>query len=144
MKEQWIYEQFSKIDVGDIRLQQRAVDIAIGCAERPEESLAGRFDEWADLKATYRFFSNPKITHQALQQPHYAQVLEKARWSQEPVLFIQDGSELLFNSHPWTHGLGPTADSDGNGLMFHSCLVAKYYDKELGKNNCYIFMKFAA
>jgi hypothetical protein len=129
MKEQWLYEQFSKIDVGDIRLQRRAVDIAIGCAEYPEKSLAGRFDEWADLKATYRFFSNPKITHQALQQPHYAQVLEKARWSEELVLFIQDGSELLFNSHPWTHGLGPTADSNGNGLMFHSCLVAKYYDE---------------
>ena len=128
MKEQWIYEQFSTIDVGDPRLQKRAVDVAIGCAERPEESLAERFDEWADLQEAYRFFSNAKITHQALQQPHYDQVLEKARWSEKLVLFIQDGSELLFNSHPWTHGLGPTADSNGNGLMFHSCLVAEYHE----------------
>ena len=128
MKEQWIYEQFSTISVGDARLQKRAVDIAIGCAEHPEESLAGRFDKWADLQGAYRFFSNSKITHQALQEPHYNQVLEKARCSEDLVLFIQDGSELLFNSHSWTHGLGPTADSNGNGLMFHSCLVAKYYD----------------
>ena len=127
MKEQWMYDQFSKIDVGDPRLQKRAVDIAIGCAEEPEESLAGRFGDWADLKATYRFFSNPKITHQALQQPHWDRVLEKAHFSEETVLFIQDGSELLFNSHRWTHGLGPTSDSKGNGLMFHSCLVAKYH-----------------
>jgi len=63
MKEQWIYEQFSTIDVGDAHLEKRAVDVAIGCAERPEESLAGRFDEWADLHRAYRFFSNPKITH---------------------------------------------------------------------------------
>lgn len=130
MKEQWIYDQFSRIDVSDTRLQKRAVDIAIGCAEHPEESLAGRFDDWADLKATYRFFSHPNITHQVLQQPHYHQVLEKAHFSEELVLFIQDGSELLFNSHPWTHGLGPTADSNGNGLMFHSCLVAKYHESE--------------
>jgi hypothetical protein len=130
MKEQWLYDQFAKIDVGDSRLQKRAVDIAIGCAEDPEESLAGRFEDWADLKATYRFFSNPKITHQALQQPHWHRVLEKARWSEELILFIQDGSELLFNSHPWTHGLGPTSDSNGNGLMFHSCLVAKYHESE--------------
>lgn len=129
MKEKWIHEQFSTINVGDPRLQKRAVDVAIGCAQRPEESLAGRFDKWADLQGTYRFFSNPKITHQALQKPHYEQVLEKARWSEGLVLFIQDGSELLFNSHPWTHGLGPTADSSGNGLMFHSCLVAKYHDE---------------
>lgn len=130
MKEQWLYEQFAKINVGDPRLQKRAVDIAKGCAEEPKESLAGRFEDWADLKATYRFFSNPKITHQVLQQPHWNQVLEKALFSEETVLFIQDGSELLFNSHPWTHGLGPTSDSNGNGFMFHSCLVAKYHESE--------------
>lgn len=128
MKEQWVYEQFSKIDVGDARLQKRAINVAIGCAQQPEESLAGRFDKWADLQGAYRFFSNPKITHQALQQPHYDQVLEKARQSENLILFIQDGSELLFNSHPWTHGLGPTADSSGNGLMFHSSLVAEYHE----------------
>ena len=130
MKKQWLYEQFSKIDASDARLQKRAVNIAIGCAKHPEESLAGRFDDWADLKATYRFFSNPKITHQILQEPHYRQVLEKARFSDKTVLFIQDSSELLFNSHPKTQGLGPTCDSDGNGLMFHSCLVAKYHEPE--------------
>lgn len=130
MKKQWIYHQFVKINVNDVRLQKRAVEIAEGCAEHPEESLAGRFDDWAELKATYRFFSNSKITHQVLQQPHYREVLEKARFSEELVLFIQDGSELLFNSHPWTQGLGPTADSSGNGLMFHSCLVAKYHESK--------------
>jgi hypothetical protein len=130
MKEQWIYDQFSEIDVSDARLQNRAVDIAISCAEIPEKSLAGRFNDWPHLKAAYRFFSNPKITHQVLQQPHYHYVLEKARFSEEPVLFIQDGSELLFNSHPWTQGLGPTSDSNGNGIMFHSCLVAKYHESE--------------
>ena len=130
MKEQSINEQFSTIDVGDARLQRRAVDIAIGCAEHPEESLAGRFEKWADLQGAYRFFNNPKITHEALQKPHWDRVLEKARFSEETVLFIQDGSELLFNSHPWTHGLGPTSDSTGNGLMFHSCLVAKYHEFE--------------
>jgi hypothetical protein len=51
MKEQWIYDQFSTIDVSDARLQRRAVDIAKGCAKHPEESLVGCFDEWADLKA---------------------------------------------------------------------------------------------
>ena len=57
-------------------------------------------------------------------------MLERASFSENTVLFIQDGSELLFNSHPWTHGPGPTADSCGNGLMFHSCLVAKYHESE--------------
>ena len=130
MNRQWIHQQFEKIDMKDARLEQRAIEIAQSCAEHPEKSLSGRFDNWAGLKAAYRFFSNPKATHQTLQQPHYQEVLEKARWAEELVLFIQDGSELLFNSHPWTHGLGPTADATGNGLMFHSCLIAKYYQSK--------------
>ena len=141
MKEQWIYEQFSAIAVGDARLQKRAVDVATGCAERPEKSLAGRFDEWADLQGAYRLFSNPKITHHALQQTHWHRVLEKARFSEETVLFIQDGSELLFNSHPWTHGLGPTSDSNGNGLMFHSCLVAKYHEIDGEKTRLFSWIR---
>lgn len=130
MREQWLLEQFSKIDIKDNRLRKRAVDIAIGCAEHPEKSLAGHFDECTDLKVAYRFFSHPKITHQVLQQPHCHEVLERARCSEETILFIQDRSELLFNSHPWTHGLGPTADSNGNGLMFHLCLVVSYHESE--------------
>jgi hypothetical protein len=130
MNSQWIHQQFAGINVDDARLQKRAVMIADSCAKHPEQSLPGRFEDWAGLKAAYRFFNNSKITHQTLQQVHYQEVLEKARWSNKLVLFIQDGSELLFNSHRWTFGLGPTADSTGNGLMFHSCLVAEFHESE--------------
>ena len=126
----WVQQQFIKVNGNDARLRKRAVKIAKSCAEHPEKSLPARFSDRAGLKAAYRFFSNPKVTHQALQQPHYQEVLEKARFSQELILFIQDGSELLFNSHPWTDGLGPTADISGNGLMFHSSLVVKYHDSK--------------
>lgn len=129
MNYQWIHQQFGNIKINDSRLRQRAVTIANACAERPEKSFCGRFEDWAGLKAAYRFFSNPKVTHQILQEQHYREVLARASWSEELVLFIQDGSELLFNSHPCTYGLGATADSVGNGLMFHSCLVAKYHDE---------------
>lgn len=125
MKDHWIQQQFEAIDVNDSRLRKRAVTIARACAEAPSNSLPKCFQDWAGVKAAYRFFGNDKVSHQTLQQPHYQNVIEAAKTSSEAVLFIQDGSELLFNSHPWTHGLGPTADSNGNGLMFHSCLVAK-------------------
>ena len=94
MKKQWLYDQFSKIDVNDARLKKRAVDIAIGCAENPEGSLAKRFDDWADLKATYRFFSNPKITHQKLQKSHITEFkylilnLASKYWKYHPIIII--------------------------------------------------------
>lgn len=94
MNEQWIHQQFSKVNMKDSRLQKRAVQIALGCATHPDKALSERFEDWAGLKAAYRFFSHPKASHQTLQQPHYREVLEKARWSEETVLFIQDGSEL--------------------------------------------------
>src|ERR1700743_3373334 len=118
MKREWVHRQFANIDTKDARLQKRAVTIAEACAKRPEESLPGRFEDWAGLKGAYRFFSNPKITHQTLQRPHYKETLEKACFSDKLVLFIQDGSELLFNSHKWTYGLGPTTERSGNGLIF--------------------------
>lgn len=127
---QWIYEQFANVNINDARLRSRAVKVAEGCAKHPDKLLSGRFDDWADLKAAYRFLSHPKVNHSILQQSHCQEVLQKALFSEELVLFIQDGSELLFNSHPWTHGLGQTADSAGNGLMFHSCLVAKYHESK--------------
>jgi hypothetical protein len=130
MNSQWIQEQFSSVKMNDTRLQNRAVKIAQACSEHPEKSLPCRFADWAGVKASYRFFSNEKASHQTLQEPHYQNVLSAAKTSEELVLFIQDGSELLYNSHPWTHGLGPTADSAGNGLMFHSCLVAKYHESQ--------------
>ncbi len=128
MKPEWVQQQFANLDLSDIRLVKRAIWIALCCSMNPEGSLPERFGEGAGLKAAYRFFDNPKVSHQALQQSHYQEVLNKARWSTNLVLFIQDGSELLFNSHRHTYGLGPTADANGNGLMFHSCLVAKYHE----------------
>jgi hypothetical protein len=127
---QWVRKQFANINMKDRRLQHRVTAIATACAKNPQASLPDRFAEWAGLKAAYRFFDNPKATHQVIQEQHYKNVLREAEITEGTVLFIQDGSELLFNTHKWTQGLGPTADGDGNGLMFHSCLVAKYHDSK--------------
>jgi len=63
--------------------------------------------------------------HEKLQSGHYENVRKEALAASGRVLFIQDGSELIYNSHPWTTGLGHTADASGNGIMFHSCLAVK-------------------
>ena len=62
-----------------------------------------------------------------LQCEHYKNVLAEAASAPGRVLFIQDGSELIYNNLKWTE-LGPTADSNGNGIMFHSCLAVKIVD----------------
>jgi len=61
-----------------------------------------------------------------LQREHYKNVIAEAASVSGRVLFIQDGSELIYNNLKWTD-LGPTADSNGNGIMFHSCLAVKFH-----------------
>lgn len=83
------------------------------------------------------------MNHQKLQAGHYENVRQEAITSNGKVLFIQDGSELLYNSHKWTTGLGPTGDSCGNGLLFHSCLAVKFEDNQpkvigLSAQECWI------
>lgn len=41
------------------------------------------------------------------------------------VLFIQDGSEIIYDSHKCTYGLGPAADAFGQGIIFHACLAVE-------------------
>lgn len=70
------------------------------------------------------------MNHQKLQSSDYEIVSQEALASSGKVLFIQDGSELLYNSHKWTTGLGPTGDSCGNGMIFHSCLAVKFEEDQ--------------
>lgn len=108
MDSAWAQKQWGEAKLGDGRLTKRAVKLGEACVVHPEKSLPQKFEDWASIKGACRFLASPKVTHRDLQVPHYQNVLEEAARSQERVLFIQDGSELLFNSHPlypwaWTN-----------------------------------------
>src|SRR5271154_1203823 len=108
LNDEWIQRQFSGIQLGDLRLNRRAVSIAYACSRHPDASLPNKFDRWADIKGAYRLFDHSNATHSAIQAPHYKATITAAKETDSLVLFIQDGSELLYNSHHYTFGLGPT------------------------------------
>lgn len=120
----WAEAQWPSMSFLDPRLHKRAVGIALAILNRPTASVPERFSLQKDLKGCYRFLNNKAINHQMLQRQHYENTLKEAALEKGRVLFIQDGSELIYNSLKWTD-LGPTADSCGNGIMFHTCLVVK-------------------
>ena len=95
----------------------------------PKASIPERFSLQKDVKGCYCVLNNKAINHQMLQCQHYKNVLDEASSAPGRVLFIQDGSELIYNNLKWTN-LGPTADSSGNGIMFHSCLAVKFQDDQ--------------
>lgn len=126
MNNEWIEKQWLGAKLGDKRLIKRAIEIGKACLETPDGSLPEKFGSWASTKGAYRFFDSDRISHEALQQVHNKNVIQAASRTQRMVLFVQDGSELLYNHHRYTYGLGPTADAFGQGIMFHTALAVEW------------------
>lgn len=121
----WVAKQWPSHAFFDPRLHKRVITIASAMIKQPTSSLPGRFSLQKEIKGCYRLLNNKAISHQMLQCSHYENVLKEAAVEKGRVLFIQDGSELIYNNLNWTD-LGPTADAGGNGIMFHSCLAVKF------------------
>lgn len=126
MNKEWVEKQWQGTDLGDKRLSKRAVKIGLACLETPDGSLPKKFGSWGDIKGAYRFFDSDEVSHEALQKVHNENVIQAASTTKQTVLFIQDGSELIYNTHKCTHGLGPTADAFGQGIMFHTALAIEW------------------
>lgn len=125
----WVEKQWPSYLFIDLRHHKRVVNIALAMLKQPSASIPARFEVQKEIKGCYRFLNNRAVNHQMLQREHYKNVLAEAASVPGRVLFIQDGSELIYNNLKWTD-LGPTADSNGNGIMFHSCLAVKFQDNE--------------
>ena len=127
---EWIEKQWPSTMFLDPRIHERTLFIAQACMRFPTGSIPERFESVGAVKGCYRFLNRQDMNHQKLQSGHYKNVRQEAIESNGKVLFIQDGSELLYNSHKWTTGLGPTGDSCGNGMLFHSCLAVKFEENQ--------------
>ncbi len=110
----WSRQEFSGLDLGDTRLNDRLVSIADALCEQPMSSISAACGDWSAVKAAYRFFDNEKVSAQQVLDPHFQQTIERMRGHQR-VFAIQDTTYLDYTDHPATQGLGPI----GNGS--HSC-----------------------
>ena len=131
----WIKAQWEQAKLGDSRRNCRAIKIANDLLSNPSASLPEQCSNWATLKAAYRFFNEEDVTFEALQQPHRAQVIQKAREC-AITLFIQDGSELDYSSHDIA--LGPIGNHQGHGFFLHTTLAVhleKNYRNIIGVAN---------
>ncbi len=121
---QWAQSEFALAGLGDQRRTQRLVNIAASLAQSPGGTLPQAFPEWKDLKAAYRFFSQPKVGAQQIQTPHWERTRAACREPGE-YLLIEDTSELDYSGHPATEELGPIGNGGGRGFLLHSTLAMK-------------------
>lgn len=119
---QWAEYTFGSVQLGDVRRTQRAVAIASAIAHNPAASLPAQMPDEAALEATYRFFQTPDVTYEQLIRPHVAQTREEAS-KQQQVLLIQDTTEVDYQQHPMTTGLGPIGNGTHHGYLLQSVLA---------------------
>ena len=129
----WSRQEFSGLDFGETRLDERLLSIADALAAQPMSSLNTACEDWAATKAAYRFFDNPKVSSAGILASHFQQTFQRMR-SHERVFAIQDTTYLDSTDHPSTQGLGPisTKSQKRQGLVKHTTLVVSASGVPLG------------
>jgi hypothetical protein len=120
----WATEEFSKVRLKDKRLNQRCQKVAEALEQQSTEPINQACEDWADTKAAYRFFDNPKVTPDQILSPHYQRTVKRMK-SYPLVLAVQDTSFLNYTHHPQTEGLGEigTKAQNQRGFGMHSTLA---------------------
>ncbi len=85
--------------------------------------------DWANTKAAYRFFSNPRITEEEILSGHFACTQARVGALQQPLLVLHDTTEFCFYSSGESIGLLSTLpfpskrDYRIRGVLMHSSLA---------------------
>lgn len=119
---EWAIQNFGQVDLGDKRLNNRAIEIAARMVAHPEESLPNQMESRAALRGAYGLLNNDVVNMESLLAPHCRQTLAAAGRA-GLVLMVEDTTELDYSAHRSKTGLGPIGDGRGRGLLLHSTLA---------------------
>lgn len=113
--------ELTDIDLGDARLDKRAVALADRLAERPGASFPKALDD-AELEAAYRFFGNEAVTPEAILAPHFRETARRA--SELPqVIVVHDTTAFEFGGQTKREGLGHLIRPAAQGFFGHFSLA---------------------
>jgi hypothetical protein len=113
----WVAMEFDGMNLGDKRLNRRAVKLAEKFAAKPTASIPAACGGWGETSAAYRFLSREKVSWQDILVPHWQRTQERMA-VHEVVLCLQDTTELDFNGQE-IEGLGPLSYEKQRGMYLH-------------------------
>ena len=135
----WAAEEFETLDLGDARLNRRAVLLAERLAQKPGASIPNACQNWSETVAAYRFLSHEDVSWDDVMQAHWQ--ASEQRIGQHPVvLCLQDTTELDFNGQQ-TAGLGPLSYEAQRGLYLHPTYVVTPGREPLGVTNAWTWAR---
>src|SRR2546421_6303043 len=121
---QWAEQTFGEVRLGHRSRRERAVTMAAAIAADPAASLPAQMGSEAGLHAAYRFLQTPEVSYEQLIRPHVEQTRE-AMGQQKRVLLIQDTTEVDYQHHPTTTGLGPIGNGSHHGFLLQTVLAVE-------------------
>jgi len=77
--ESWAAMEFKGIDLGDKRLNRRAILLAEQLSGNPTASIPQACGGWAETAAAYRFFAQDKLDWTDVMEPHWQCSAERMR-----------------------------------------------------------------
>jgi hypothetical protein len=129
----WAEEELGQSDLGDRRLNKRALSIAKAFYARPQANIPQACQTRAEVKATYRFLDHPETSMEKVLASHYEATLDRIR-REEVVLAVQDTTTLNYTAHAATENLGPIGyrRNGGIGLLLHDTMAFNREGTPLG------------
>jgi hypothetical protein len=133
LDQDWLAYELRGVSLGDKRLDWRLIDTGSKLAKQASGTINQACEDWADTKASYRLFANPKTTYEKIQAPHQQRTAQRAQ-KYEQVLAIQDTTFLDYSHHPEKEGMGPigTSKQTLTGLVMHTTLLTSTEGLPLG------------
>jgi hypothetical protein len=132
----WACQELREAQLGDERLNLRLARIVATLAEHPDCSLPQAMGEWADLKAAYRFFDNPRCQPEQILAAHRQATLRRIQ-GRDLILVADDTTQFDFSTHHAVQGMGPTGAKGLQGFFMHSGLGMTADGIPLGLLGCY-------
>lgn len=93
----WVEEEFETIDLGDKRLNKRAIKIFESLGHAPGKTIPQSFKSWGDIKACYEFNKNNSFSEEGLLDPHIEKTIERIK-EYPVVLLVSDTTDINYTS----------------------------------------------
>lgn len=121
-----VLDEFTGVDLGDARRDQRLQRIVQQVAREPSRSFPQAWVTVADTEAGYRFVRNRRVSADAILEPHRRATLDRAAKS-DWLLSLEDTTEMRFGGAKKRKGLGSLMNG-GQGFYLHGALLASLGD----------------
>lgn len=122
MTSEWVVNELEGINIGDLRLNKRVMDLLEKASKQPQASINTMFHTRKEVQACYRFFSNDLVDETKIIKPHIQKTFDRS--SQHPVLLsLSDTTSLNYTTRKKLKDSGYISSNNAQGFFLHANIV---------------------